>query len=142
VTGLAGCCTSTSARPERDPVCAPYTLRSSSFGNTIAQDLYRFRRERRTFPAEAAAFLADTTDLCQRAVLEQIYVFGQLEYDGLPWRSELWLSDGLRLGPPSQFDNRALLGPRIIIVNAMVDAIDRSDSRSRFAVLLRELRCS
>jgi hypothetical protein len=56
----------------------------------------------------------------------------------LPWRGELWLGDSLRLGPPSQQDESALLGPRYIVVDSQVEGIDWSDALSHFDVLLRE----
>jgi hypothetical protein len=62
-----------------------------------------------------------------------------LFYQGLPWRGELWLEPTLRLGPPSQQDERALIGSRIILVNALVNGIDQMHATSAFAVLLREL---
>src|SRR5712691_2463023 len=42
-----------------------------------------------------------------------------LTYDGLPWRGELWLDSNHRLGPPSKHPD-ALLGPQIVIVDAMI----------------------
>lgn len=45
-----------------------------------------------------------------------------LTYDGLPWKGELWLDDNLRLGPPSKHPD-SLLGPQILIVDAMMEGI-------------------
>jgi hypothetical protein len=70
---------------------------------------------------------------------EQFHRDWQLCYDGLPWRGELWLDDMLRLGPPSRQDERALDGPRIILVNALINGIDWSHAQSAFDVTLREL---
>src|SRR5216684_335210 len=61
-------------------------------------------------------------------VTQQFHRGWQLCYDGLPWRGELWLDDTLRLGPPSLQDETALLGPRVIIVDAFVDSVGRRDS--------------
>jgi hypothetical protein len=70
---------------------------------------------------------------------EQFHRGWQLCYNGLPWRGELWLDDTLRLGPPSQQDERALIGPRIILVNALINGVDWSHAQSAFDVALREL---
>jgi hypothetical protein len=63
----------------------------------------------------------------------------QLSYDGLPWRGELWLDDTLRLGPPSQQDETALLGPRIILVHELINGIDLQHASASYMVMLREL---
>ncbi len=62
-----------------------------------------------------------------------------LYYEGLPWRGELWLDDRLRLGPPSQQDETALIGPRIILVNALIHGIDWGHATSTLHLALREL---
>ncbi len=87
----------------------------------------------------AAELLERATEKCRAAVREIFRLRGQLHYDGLPWKGELWLSDDLRLGPPSKQDETALLGPRVILVDAQVAGIDRLDASGRFAVLCREL---
>jgi hypothetical protein len=70
---------------------------------------------------------------------EQFHRAWQLSYNGLPWRGELWLDDTLRLGPPSQQDETGLLGPRIILVHALINSIDRQHASDCFMVTLREL---
>lgn len=70
---------------------------------------------------------------------KQFYLRGQLTYGGLVWRGELWLSDKLRLGPPSVQDETVLLSSRVIIVDALVDGIDLMNAASRFQVELQEL---
>ena len=50
----------------------------------------------------------------------QFHGVGQLCYNGLPWRGELWLDDTLRLGPPSHQDDSTLIGPRVVLVNALI----------------------
>ena len=70
---------------------------------------------------------------------EQFHRGWQLSYDGLPWRGELWLDDTLRLGPPSQQDETALLSPRIILVHALINGIDLQHASDCFMVTLREL---
>jgi len=92
------------------------------------------------FPVpEAQAFLDQVTNACRSALKECVRVRGQLVYDGPPWRGELWLTDSLRLGPPSKQDESALWGSRVIVVDAVVGAIDRHDAASVSQVLLRDL---
>src|SRR5262249_11677447 len=50
-----------------------------------------------------------------------------------------WLDQTLRLGPPRRQYEAALNGPRIILVDALVDGIDYADAGSEFKLLLREL---
>jgi len=76
---------------------------------------------------------------CRAGVTERFYRRGQLEYQGWAWRSEVWLDDTLRLGPPSQQYETALLGPRVIIVDALVDCVGPGDAPFVFDQTLREL---
>jgi len=62
-----------------------------------------------------------------------------LMYDGLPWRGELWLDDNHRLGPPSKHPD-TLLGPQIVIVDAIVDGIGQQGVTANFQKRLHELR--
>jgi hypothetical protein len=87
----------------------------------------------------AAEFLNHVTDSCRASAKESVHVRGNLYYDGLPWRGELWLTETIRLGPPLKQDESALLGPRVVVVDARIDAIDRLDATSISTVLLREL---
>jgi hypothetical protein len=92
------------------------------------------------FPlAEAQELFGRVNDRCRSGATESIYRRGLLEYDGLPWCGELWLDDTLRLGPPSRQDETALLGPRVILVDAFVDCVGRSDAIWVFDKNLREL---
>ena len=87
----------------------------------------------------ASIELMEATQAAHRAgTLQQFYRRGLLHFDGLPWRGELWLGNSLRLGPPSEQDESALLGPRYIVVDSQVAGIDWSDALSHFDVLLRE----
>src|SRR4030095_1616520 len=63
-----------------------------------------------------------------------------LTYDGLPWRGELWLESELRLGPPSKHPTDALLGPQVLIVDAIIEGIGRQGVSTNFQTLLYELR--
>jgi hypothetical protein len=63
-----------------------------------------------------------------------------LTYDGLPWRGELWLESELRLGPPSKHPTDALLGPQVLIVDAMVEGIGQRGVNANFQTRLHELR--
>jgi hypothetical protein len=76
---------------------------------------------------------------CAAAATETVYVRGLLEYEGLPWRGELWLDEMLRLGPPSRQDEEYLVSQRIVVVDALVNAIDVMDAATIFPVRLREL---
>jgi hypothetical protein len=91
------------------------------------------------FPLVEAGKLFETvSELCRSGAKERVYCRGQLVYEGLPWRGELWLDDTLRLGPPIRQDEM-LLGSRVILVDAEVPGIEAKDAFSNFAVTLREL---
>ncbi len=62
-----------------------------------------------------------------------------LTYDCLPWRGELWLDDNHRLGPPSKYPD-SLLGPQILVVDAMIEGIGRWGVAANFQKRLHELR--
>lgn len=87
---------------------------------------------------EANELFRHVNERSRAGTSEEFHRGWQLCYDGLPWRGELWL-DELRLGPPSQQDATALLGPRIILVNALTNGIDLHHASSSFMVTLREL---
>jgi hypothetical protein len=88
---------------------------------------------------DAQRLFEQVNERCRAGAKERFYFRGQLGYEGLPWRGELWLPDAVRLGPPSTEDDRTLLGPRVILVDADVDGIDRMDATSVFDALLREI---
>lgn len=89
--------------------------------------------------ADAQELFCKVTEACRTGVKERVYCRGQLVYEGLPWRGELWLDDTLRLGPPSRQEETFLHAPRVILVDAQVDGIDGPDALAAFAVKLREL---
>jgi hypothetical protein len=62
-----------------------------------------------------------------------------LTYDGLPWRGELWLAADLCLGPPSRHPD-TLLGPQVVIVDAMIEGIGQLGVIANFQRRLRELQ--
>jgi hypothetical protein len=62
-----------------------------------------------------------------------------LTYDGLPWRGELWLDADHRLGPPSRHPD-TLLGPQVVIVDAMIEGIRQQGVTANFQKCLRELQ--
>jgi hypothetical protein len=62
-----------------------------------------------------------------------------LAYHGLPWRGELVLQEGLRLGPASKFGD-TLIGPQIIVVDLEVQGIGRSGVTAEVERLIRALR--
>jgi hypothetical protein len=61
-----------------------------------------------------------------------------LTYDGLPWRGELWLDADHRLGPPSKHPD-TLLGPQVVIVDAMIEGIGQQGVTAKFQKHLHEL---
>ncbi len=87
----------------------------------------------------ADEFFARVNDRARLNQLEKIYCRREIYYDGLPWLGELWLDDSLRLGPPSRQYEEALCGPRVILVDAEVEAIDGHDAGCVFDLKLREL---
>ena len=93
------------------------------------------------FPlTQAQELFEQVNERCRSGATERFYRRGLLHYEeGLAWRGELWLDDSLRLGPPTQQYEMALLGPRIILVDALVDCVGRRDSSSVFERNLREL---
>jgi hypothetical protein len=58
-------------------------------------------------PPLAQELIDLVTDRCRAGAKERFYLRAQLHYEGLPWKGELWLSDTLRLGPPSKQDETA-----------------------------------
>src|SRR6266540_2552688 len=62
-----------------------------------------------------------------------------LAYEGLPWRGELWLDSEHRLGPPSKHPD-FLIGPQIVVFDAMVEGIGRHGVDANFAALVQETR--
>ncbi len=62
-----------------------------------------------------------------------------LLYDHLAWRGELWLDDTIRLGPPTRQYETALYGPRVILVDALIDCAGQSDFPYAFDQKLHEI---
>lgn len=62
-----------------------------------------------------------------------------LSYDGLPWRGELWLDTDHRLAPPSKHPD-TLIGPQIVIVDAMIEGIGQQGVTANFQARVHELR--
>jgi hypothetical protein len=85
------------------------------------------------------ALLEQVSARCAAREVQEFFRWGCFEYDGLPWRGELWLDETLRLGPPSMQDETALLGPRAVLVNALVRAVSPNDVGVVFEKKLREL---
>lgn len=77
---------------------------------------------------EAEQFFNQINDSCGKAFTEPIYVRGTLQYDdGLAWRGELWLDDKTRLAPPSLQDETAIIGPRHVHVDMVLECIGQPD---------------
>ncbi len=70
----------------------------------------------------AREFIDAANDRVRRRITARAHRWDLLTYHGLPWRGELWLGDDLRLGPPSRFAD-ALLGPQVVVVDAMAEGI-------------------
>jgi hypothetical protein len=92
------------------------------------------------FPlAQLQELFAHVNERCRAGITARIYCRGLLYYNGLAWRGELWLDDTVRLGPPElQFED-ALLGPRVILVDALVECVGQWDAAYAFDRLLQEL---
>ena len=92
------------------------------------------------FPLDLAREVFEQASVrCQARATDQVYRRGQLFFEGLPWRGECWLDDTIRLGPPSQQDETALIGPRIILIDAVVECVGTGDAAFAFDQKLREL---
>ena len=102
------------------------TIRARCYPNVLSQ-------------GELEALFETVRVRCASGAMEQYYRFGVLEYEGLPWKGELWLDDKLRLGPPSEQYTLALHGPRAILVTALVGATGPMDAGSVFENELKEL---
>jgi hypothetical protein len=89
--------------------------------------------------SDLQALLEQVTARCTAQDTQEFFRWGCLEYEGLPWCGELWLDDTLRLGPPSRQDATALLGPRVVLVSPLVQAVSASDAGHVFEKELREL---
>jgi hypothetical protein len=89
---------------------------------------------------EAAQQFVDAVETRQREGRKQRAARrDMLTYSGLPWRGELWLDGDVRLGPPSRFPD-PLIGPQIVIVDAMCEGIGEQGVRASFQSRLKELR--
>jgi hypothetical protein len=89
--------------------------------------------------ADLQQFFGVVDGRCRSRETERIYRRGQLQYEGLAWKGEVWLDDHLCLAPPSRQDQTALIGPRIILVDAQVECIGPSDASWVFDRELRDL---
>ncbi len=92
------------------------------------------------FPSDQANdFFQVINERSAARFMEQFHRAGHLSYEGLAWRGELWLEDWLRLGPPSKQDETALIGPRIVLVDASINGIDEIYAAFKFKLVLDEL---
>lgn len=87
----------------------------------------------------AAELIAAVSRRTKEGRLSRLHQRGLLRYDGLPWRGELWLDDETRLGPPSKYPD-TLLGPQIVVIDAMVEGIGTHGVAASFQTLLKEIR--
>jgi hypothetical protein len=75
---------------------------------------------------------------CRARATERIYRRTFLYYKGLPWLGEVWLDDFTRLGPPQRQYEVALLGPRVVFLDALVECVGPGDDAA-FKRLSREV---
>lgn len=87
----------------------------------------------------AKQFIDAINERVRNRITSRAHRWDLLTYDGLPWRGELWLENDLRLGPPSKFPD-ALLGPQIVIVDAIIEGIGHQGVVVNFQTRLQELR--
>jgi hypothetical protein len=88
---------------------------------------------------EIAQLFDHVNDRCRSRNTVRIYGRGQLAYEGLPWRGEIWLDDTVRLGPPSRQDESALIGPRVVLVDVLVECVGRTDFPDTLGTRIHEL---
>jgi hypothetical protein len=89
--------------------------------------------------SDVQQLLEQVTARCVARETQEFFRWGCLEYEGLPWRGELWLNDKLRLGPPSEQYETALRGPRVVLVSGLVQAVSAGDAGYVFEKELQEL---
>jgi hypothetical protein len=82
--------------------------------------------------ADIQEFFQKVDERCRSNAKESFYRGGPLEYEGLPWLGELWLDDTLRLGPPSRQDDFSPLGPRVVLVDTVLQAANEFDATELF----------
>ncbi len=87
----------------------------------------------------AQAFINSVSDRVRTRKTLRAYRRAFLTYEGLPWRGELWLDADHCLGPPSRYPD-TLLGPQIVIVDAMIYGIGQLGVTANFQKRLRELQ--
>jgi len=91
-------------------------------------------------PLDVAREFVDAIGVRQRAgKMRRAHQRMLLSYEGLPWRGELWLDADHRLGPPLKHPD-ALIGPQILIVDAMIEGIGWQGVATNFQKHLQELR--
>jgi hypothetical protein len=89
--------------------------------------------------ADARECFRHVNERSRAGATEPRYRWGILEYQGRAWRGELWLDDNVRLGPPSKQYEEASRGPRVVVVDAIVDCISQGQLSAVFGQLLEEL---
>ncbi len=87
----------------------------------------------------AREFIDAVNERVRKRITDRAHRWDMLSYQGLPWRGELWLGDDVRLGPPSRFPD-TLLGPQVVIIDAMVDGIGHAGIKANFQTRMQELR--
>lgn len=91
-------------------------------------------------PLDAATEFLDAVEKRQReGRTTRVHRRDMLTYVGMPWRGELWLGNDTRLGPPSRFPE-PLLGPQIVIVDAVCEGVGQQGVSEAFATLVHQVR--
>jgi len=89
--------------------------------------------------AQMQAFFDEVIARRASRVVDLVYRDRTLAYYGPPWRSECWLDESVRLGPPSLQYDEAMFGPRAIVVYALVECIGLGDALTVFHRQLQEI---
>ena len=94
-------------------------------------------------PAPAPDLVRDFVQAVDKRVRERrtdtMHRRAVLLYQGLPWTGELWLTDSLRLGPPSRFAP-ALHSTQAVVIDAQVNGIGWQGVIADLHRVLREVR--
>lgn len=77
--------------------------------------------------AVAQEVFDQATTRCRAGATERLYRRCFFYYDGLPWQGELWLDEFTRLGPPAVQYERAECGPRVVLLDAMIECVGPGD---------------
>jgi hypothetical protein len=109
------------------PRGAPLSVRARAGGDPVADAL------------TVNGFFASLDARARSGQRTSLYRRSCLTYNGLPWSGELWLTDSIRLGPPSKSAS-GWLGQQVVVVDAIISGIGIQGVIANFETLRRELR--